>query len=722
MIAQETMPEARITSRIQRLRDRAWNGEFGPREDRGCIVNAVFDACRAEPRKMQIAKALQAVCEQMPIWIAEDELIVGRRTVLGYPEHDEAIAKGSAEPGYMIADYPRVLNEGLPAIIEDCETDLADLDEADPEQFNRIDTLRSMITSCRAVLCLAQRHADEAERQAEQCDCPDRRAELLEVARICGKVPANPAETLREALQSLWLVHLGIYLECENVAFSFGQMDQYLNPFYQADLQAQRITRDEALELLQCLWIKIYENVFGGLGHVQTVTTAGQTPDGDNAVNDMTWILWETTRELMSVGPSVAIRFQRDMSDDCLRYLLGMMRDGRYMPQIYNDEMMVPAIAGKGIPVEHARQYGLIGCHEPTICGMGYFRSASWPGYVCFQDWLERALGDGRKLDTDAQTGIETGDPAGFETFDDLWDAFRAQMAEDVRRSVITANRGEIVKRALTPRPMMSALTQGCIDSGLDFTEGGALHNMSGFQAFGIATCIDSLAAIRKFVYEDGELTLPEFIDILRNNWEGHEDLRARIFSETPHYGNDIDEVDALATRAVKALEEEVARHRNIRGGPFILGLWSFWNHVGYAPNVAASADGRKHGEMLSHSMDPMMGRGLAGPTGAIRSAAKIDTSGLANGGSLLLEFQPALLRTEEGIAATVSLIRTYFSMGGIQLQLSTVSPETLEAAQKEPDKHRHLVVRVAGYCDYFVRQDPQRQAYIIAREKFGAV
>jgi len=716
------MPQARLSDRVTKLRDRAWRGEWGESVDRGAIVLQVLERCKAEPRKQQIARALLAVCEQMPVHIAEDELIIGRRTAVGYPEIRDAIARGSAEPGYMIADYPRALNEGFLAIISDCERRLAELDEAEPEHLTRIDTLRSIIISCAATLRLAERHGDEARRLAEECTCPRRREELLELSRICHKVPALRAETLHEAVQALWLTHLAVYLECEDVAFSFGQMDQYLNPFYQADLQAGRIDREGALELIGCLWIKIYENVFGGLGHVQTVTVGGVTPQGEDGVNEMTWIIWETTRELMNVGPSVATRCHRDMDEECLRYLLEMVRDGRYMPQVYNDETMVPALVSKGIPVEHARQYGLIGCHEPTICGMGYFRSASWPGYVCFQTWLELALGNGRKLDTGAPEGPQTGDPADFSDFEELWQAFRAQMVEGVRRSVIAAHRGEAVKRTYTPRPMMSALTAGCIESGLDFTEGGALYNMSGFQAFGIATCADSLCAIRRLVYESHELTLPELVEILRANWDGHEELRAKVRTDTPHYGNDNDEADALAVRMVRELELEVGRYRNVRGGRFILGLWSFWAHVSTGKVLAASADGRGHGESLSHSMDPMMGRGLAGPTAAIRSGSKIDTSELANGGSMLLEFQPKLLRSPEGMGAVAALVRTYFALGGIQLQLSCVSAETLEAAVSDPDRHRHLVVRVAGYCDYFTRQGPDQQAYIIAREKFEAM
>lgn len=716
-----------LLPRIERLRDAALNAEWGEHGDRASVVQQVFDAYRAAPRKMQIARAVMAVCEQMPIAIATDELIIGRRTLLGYPETEEAMRAGTAEPGYMIADYPRAINEGFAAMIADFEARLSHYDEANPDHLEHIDTLRSMIVACQAAITLAHRHADCAADLATNEKCPQRRGELLELARICRKVPEFPAETFHEALQAFWLTHLAIYIECENVAFSFGRMDQYLHPFYTADIAAGRMTADEALELIQCLWIKTYENVQGNLGHVQTVTVGGISPDGRDGTNQLSWLMQRASRELENVGPSIASRICADTPDDYIAYVLETMRLGRYMPQVYNDDQMVPAITSKGIPLEDAREYGIIGCHEPTICGKGYFRSASWPGYVCFQRWLEYALNEGRSQfntagERDAEiSGYPTANASDFSSFEELYAAFMQQMKHGVRQSVITANRGEIVKRTLTPRPMMSTLIRGCAEKALDFTEGGAMYNLSGFQAFGIGTCADSLAAIRKLVYEDSEFTLSEFVEILRDNWAGHEDLRMKVRKSRLHFGNDIAEVDELAVRMVKDLENEVDSHRNIRGGQFILGLWSFWQHVNTGKELGASADGRKAGEMLSHSMDPSSGCGLAGPTAAIRSASKIDTSRLANGGSLLLEFQPKLLSSEAGVSGVIGLIRTYFAIGGIQLQLSSVTPEILEAAVENPEQYRHLVVRMAGYCDYFTRQPKDRQAYIIAREKHAS-
>jgi formate C-acetyltransferase len=722
-----------LSPRVQRLRERALSHQWPPSADRGRMVKEVFEATADLPRKLQIAHALHAVVEQMPVQIAEDELILGTRTVAGYPEHLEAIDAGSAEPGYMIADYPRALNEGFLAIIDDLERRLPDADKRQET------TLQSMIIACDAAIRLAERHAREAEALAAQTPDPERQAELLELGRICRKVPALPAETFHEALQSLWLTHLAIYLECESVAFSLGRMDQYLYPFYRADIEAGRLDDDRARELLGCLWVKFYENVHGGIGHVQTVTVGGSIPaarggrrhadDRADAINNLSLLIEQVTRELSNVGPSVATRVHRETPDDYLRCVLETMRLGSYMPQLYNDEQMIPALMTKGIPFEDACEYGLIGCHEPTICGKGYFRSASWPGYVCFQDWLESALGNGYSLSRTSPrpteeegppSGPQTGDPATLTSFEKLWDAFLAQMRHQVAERVDEANRGEEIKARLNPRPMMSALIDGCIERGADFTEGGARYNLSGFQAFGLGTCVDSLCAIRRVVYEVEELTLPELVAILRSNWQGEEKLRVRVQRLAPHWGNGDPRADDLGVKMVKALEEEIARYRNIRGGRFALGLWSFWNHVSHGKSVAASADGRRHGEMLSHSMDPAAGRGLGGPTAAIKSAASIDTSGLANGGSLLLEFQPRLLADEAGERGVLGLIRTYFSLGGIQLQLSAVTPEQLEAAVREPDQHRDLLVRVAGYCDYFVRQDKDRQQYILAREKYG--
>lgn len=475
-----------------------------------------------------------------------------------------------------------------------------------------------MLIACHATIRLAERHAQAAEGLAAGTADPARRGELLELARICRKVPALPAETFHEALQALWLTHLAIYLECESVAFSLGRMDQYLGPFYEADAAAGLLDADGARELLACLWVKLYENVQGGIGHVQTVTVGGVTPDGDDGVNAVSWFIQQVTRELRNVGPSVATRVHRGTPDDYLAYVLETMRQGRYMPQLYNDDQMVPALQTKGITLRDAREYGLIGCHEPTICGKGYFRSASWPGYVCFQDWLERALGNGCSLQSGTPTGPETGDPAALVSFERLWDAFLGQMEHGVAQAAERANAGEPLKVQMTPRPMMSVLIDGCVERGLDFTEGGARYNLSGFQAFGLGTCVDSLCAIRRFVYEDEELTLPELVAVLRRDWEGEDDLRGRMQQQAPHWGTDDPLADELGARMVKALENEVARHRNIRGGPFALGLWSFWNHVYHGQHVAASADGRRHGEMLSHSMDPGPGRGLRGPTAAI--------------------------------------------------------------------------------------------------------
>jgi formate C-acetyltransferase len=293
-----------------------------------------------------------------------------------------------------------------------------------------------------------------------------------------------------------------------------------------------------------------------------------------------------------------------------------------------------------------------------------------------------------------------------------------------VQSKVVAANRGEVVKRELMPRPFLSALTVGCIESGRDFTQGGARYNTSGFQAFGIGTCADSLAAIRRLCFEERELGVLELVEVLRANWVGHEDLRLRVRNTFPHYGNDDDRADCLAVDTIGLLRREMGHYANARGGPFLLGLWSFTSHVWHGKELAASADGRLRGEPLSHSMGPSAGCGTAGPTAIIRSASKIDTTAMANGGSLLIEVQPSLLEKAGSMAAVASLLRSYFSMGGIQLQLSAVTPEMLEAAVREPEKHAHLVVRVAGYCDFFVRlaRYPELQRYVIAREKYASM
>ena len=714
-----------FVERVRRLHERAWRGELGPfTTDRAAWSAEVLRTQRTAPRKIQIARLLEAVCERMPISVAPEELVIGSRTAGGYPEIDDAIDRGAAEPGYMIADYPTVVHEGLDSIVERCELGLGPLDEARPGEADRVDTLRSMAISCRAVIRLAERHADECLRLARIEADGARRAELLELARICRKVPARPAATLHEAIQSLWLAHLGVFLECDNCGFALGRLDQYLEPLYQADLAAGRIDPKGALELIECLWVKVYENVRGDIMHAQTVTIGGVARDGTDGTNAMTRIILRATREMATLGPSVALRCHDGTPEDVISYTLETMRLGRYMPQFYNDGRMIPAIVALGIPVEDARDWGIIGCHEPTICGKAYSRPASWPGYFPIPRALERALGNGCLFGTPTPEGPQTGEPASWESFDDLWAAFAGQLADMVRAKVILANRGEAVKRDLMPRPFLSALTAGCVESGQDFTQGGALYNSSGFQAFGIGTCADSLAAIRRLCFQSQELRPAALVDVLRANWRGHEALRLRVKKSFPHFGNDDDEADSLAARVIALLEQEIGRHTSARGGPFILGLWSFTSHVWHGKELAASADGRLRGEPLSHSMGPSTGCGAGGPTAIVRSAAKIDTTRMANGGSLLVELQPSVLSSAGSRDAVASLLRSYFSLGGIQLQLSAVTAGMLEAALQEPEKHAHLVVRVAGYCDYFVRlaKYPELQAYVIAREKHASL
>ncbi|MHB9133144.1 MAG: pyruvate formate lyase family protein [Armatimonadota bacterium] len=719
-----------LTPRIERLRARSWAGEFGPHsQQRAEIALRVFAECqtpgcpiytefRVPPRVLQIAQVLEAVLAAVPAFVAEDELLVGRRLAFGYPEHDEAINQGAAEPGYMIAGYDVALSRGLTAIIQVAETHLAALDAADPAQMPRTHFLRAAILSLRAAIRYAERHAEEAERQAAGDVSPARRAELLEIARICRKVPAQPATTFYEALQSLWLTHLAIYFECENVAFSFGRIDQYLWPYLEADLAAGRLDMDGARELLANFWVKVYDNVFGNIGHVQTVTIGGRRPDGEDGTNPLTYLCIEVTRLLSNVGPSVAFRRWAGSPPEYRRDILALMRDGRYMPQIYNDDVLCAAYEALGVPPEDANQYGIIGCHEPSLCGLGYHRPASWPGYVCCPDWVEWALNRGRFVLSGEQRGFDTGDPADFATFDDLLNAVKQQLAYNIRQEVLNANQGEVVKRQLVPRPFLSSLLADCLERGMDFTEGGTRYNFSGFQAFSIGTTVDALAAIRQVVYEEQRLTLPELIDILQKNFDGHEELRQYLRTQCPKYGRDDERVDALAVDLITRYADEVARYTNARGGPFIPALWGFWAHVGNGKLLGASADGRLAREALSHSTDPVPGMAQDGPTAVIRSATKLPWHRMANGGTLLLEFQSQLLYTEDGLSGIDALNEGYFALGGIQLQLSAVTLEQLLAAQQAPERFQHLVVRVAGYCDYFVRQSAEQQEYIIQREK----
>jgi formate C-acetyltransferase len=703
------------TERVARLRAavlaRDLPAEISP--VRATLAQAALDATVAQPQPLRLAAVLERVFHDGPVLIHPDELLVGCRGCDGYPEIDAAVARGSAEHPYLIADFESLLAEGMLGVIARAEARLATLDEANPDEMDGVYFLRAAVRSCRAVIAWAERYAAEAERQAAGAD-PARRDELLAIAARCRRVPAHPARTFPEAVQAVWFLYVALYLET-TAASCLGRLDQYLYPFYRRDLDAGALTRDDAKEWLCCLWAKLFENILGRNGwHAQTITLGGTLPDGSPGMNDLSLLCLEVAATMGNVGAQIAVRWYDGQDPALMRGAVDLAARGAIMPQLFNEESYLAALTDLGVPLDDARRFALFGCHEPTLPGLGYQRPASWPGYVSFYDWVEDALGL-RSTGHPPVLEIVADPPADREAFWTRWlDAMRA----GVRRAVIAANYGDQIKREWLPRPLMSAFIGDCLATARDLTAGGARYNMTGFQGCALATAVDAFLAVEELVFATGAVEMGALRAALQANFDGFDTVRQRLRARTHSFGADDPVADELAVRMVTAFCDEVARHRNTRGGPFTVGMWSFLQNILMGNRTAASPDGRRAGDPISHSLDPITGRAVHGPTAVVRSVTRLPHRRFANGGSMLLEFSTGTLADPDTRGRVQALCDAYLRLGGIELQLSAATRDRLEAARRDPDAHRDLVVRVAGYSDFFTRLTPDLQDYIIDREK----
>jgi len=388
----------------------------------------------------------------------------------------------------------------------------------------------------------------------------------------------------------------------------------------------------------------------------------------------------------------------------------------RGLPQMFSDEVIIPALVKKGIPIEEARDYAIIGCIEVTVPGKCDPRVVDH--YTNMAKCLEYALNDGVCMMTGRQSGIKTGDPANFKSYEDVWEAYKAQIAFDVRNAVPRMHRAEIEQRERFPMPILSALTDDCIEKGIDITAGGARYNSTGICGYGMANVGDSLAVIKKLVFEEKRLSLMDIIETIRKNFEGKESLRQMLLNEVPKYGNDEDYVDSIVVEVCRHFCDELEQYRNPRGGKYHAHLFSFVTAVYNGAVTGALPDGRKAGEPLANSLAPQQGRDRNGITAMLKSISKIDQTLAAAGTSLIFDIHPSAIYGENGVEKLAQLTKTYFDLGGGHVECNIVDEKILRIAQKEPEKYRHLSVRVAGYSAYFVSLDPVMQEHIIQKTK----
>ncbi len=617
--------------------------------------------------------------------------------------------------GHFTMNTAKVLEEGLQAVIQDAaqrETGAAD---AESKTF-----FAATRTVCEAAIAFAERYADEASRMAVCTADPVRQSELERIAEVCRQVPANPARSFHEALQSLYFLQLVAQIECGGNSISIGRIDKILDPYFKKDIERGLITPQAAQELIECMFLKMGEiwNVLeetylpGGEGPegktTQNVIVGGMKADGSDDTNELTSLALEAYADLRTVQPNFGIRINRNTPADLFLRACELTRDG-VLIHFFNDEVIIPALTQKGCALEDARDYSAVGCVEPNPHGrtFGSTFAVQFNAAKC----LEFALTGG----TCSVFGLENGVPcpglAQYETYQDLLQAYEMQVSYFVRRMTEAMSFLDEAIAERVPAPFASALIDGCFGCGKDVTQGGARYNFTGVQFMGLANVADSLAAAKALIYDKGEVTAPELAEALANDFGQHEPLRQMLLKRGPKYGNDDDLVDRIAAEVVAHFGAQLEKYTTFRGGRYQMGVFSVAFHIAMGAFTGATPDGRRMSEVLANGITPQTGMALAGPTAIVKSASKLGQTAISNGNTLILRFQgnaqPERLR---------DLIRTYFELGGMQLQFNMVDTQTLLDAQVHPERHRDLVVRIAGYSVLFTNLSKKAQDEIISR------
>lgn len=673
--------------------------------------------------------------------------------------------------GHLCVNYPRVLREGYRGITAEAKRRLDELCPGLPDYADRRNLLLAVIESGEAVIDYAARYSRLAAEMASTEKEPRRRAELTEISRTCARVPAEGARTFREACQSFWFVQQLLQMESSGHSISPGRFDQYMYPYYAADIKAGRITREQAQELIDCIWVKLNDlnkvrdadssRGFAGYGLFQNLIVGGQTKEGLDATNDLSFMCLEASLHVRLPQPSLSIRVWEGSPEELLIKAASVTREGLGVPAYYNDEIIIPAVMARGLTLEEARDYCIIGCVEPQIAA----KTDGWHDAAFFNMCRPLELVFSNGMDKGRQIGPRTGELSSFTSFESFFEAYKQQEKAMIRLLVNAINAVDSAHAARCPLPFQSSMVDDCMERGKCVQQGGAHYNFSGPQGFGIANMTDALLAIRELVFRAHRYTLEDFSEALACNFgrglpeplatemtvrvvtnlalagktPAEADIRAihdrllrdgattdeqrRRYEEmlsaidaVPHYGNDIEEVDLFAREVAYTYTREIEKYHNYRGGQFQAGLYPVSANVPLGAQTGATPDGRLACTPIADGVGPMSGRDRKGPTAAANSVAKLDHAIASNGTLFNQKFHPSALAGMDGLTKFVALIRGFFDQKGMHMQFNVVSRETLIDAQKHPEKYKSLVVRVAGYSALFTTLSKSLQDDIIAR------
>ena len=642
----------------------------------------------------------------------------------------------------MAVDYNRILREGLLEYKRRADAKYAELDLTDYRNLAKSYFYRAVSIVVDATIAFAKRYADLAKMTADKMEADEkagneadknRREELLEMSRILTKVPAMGAESFHEAVQSLWFVHLCLQIESNGHSLSYGRMDQYLFPYFDRDIKAGKITEEAACELLTNLWLKTFTinkirswtntRFSAGSPLYQNVTIGGQTIDGEDAVNPLSFLILQSVAQTKLPQPNLTVRYHKLLNKEFMKECIEVVRLGFGMPAFNSDEIIIPSFIEKGVKKEDAYNYSAIGCVEVAVPGKWGYRCTGM-SFLNFPKSFLIALNEGVDIESGIKVCEGGGHFTGMKSFDEVMNAWGKVIRELTRQCIIIDSVCDTVLEKDTADILCSALCDDCIERGLNLKEGGAVYDFISDLQVGIANLADSLAAIKKCVFEDKSITAKELWHALEKNFEGNENKKIQeLLLAAPKYGNDDDYVDSLIRKAYDIYIDEMKKHRNTRygrgpvGGVYYAGTSSISANVPQGAGTTATPDGRKAGEPLAEGCSPSHAMDRHGPTAVFKSVSKLPTKEITGGVLLNQKITPALLESEENREKLILLLHTFFvRLKGFHVQFNVVSRETLLDAQAHPEKHQDLIVRVAGYSAFFNALSRQTQNDIIER------
>lgn len=779
-----------ITKRVSDLKNKILSEPRFASIEQAKIITESYQEHEGEPRILQRAYALRAALEKLKIRIEPGELVVGNRTAgvrsgVVFPESGSAWVDREFEtlptrpqdpfqvrqediryfrevikPYWQGKSLEDVLKKEYGAeiskiakvvkinqqdhaqghICPDCRKWLEEgprglLLNAEKRLENAVGEKRDFYESIRIVMEGAShfmmRYAAKARELGRTETDGKRREEMEQVASNCENLARRPAKTFHEAVQGIWFLMVILHMESNASSFSPGRLDRILYPYYQRDLELGILNEEQALEMIECLWLKFNEIVymrnahsakyFAGFPIGFNIALGGQDEEGNPVENPVSFLFLKAQEQIGLPQPNLSVRLHQNTSDKLLKQAVRVVSKGSGMPQFFNDKAVIPALEALGASHRDAMDYAVVGCVELTTQG----NNLGWSDSAMFNlnKALELALTGGKDLLTGEALGEDYGSLLTYRNFEELEEAFRKQLDDFMERMVPACEAVEKAHIALLPTPFLSSVINDCMEKGMDVTAGGAHYNFSGIQMIQVANLADSMAALKKLVYQEKKILPEELLKALEHNFEGFEAMRAMLLHKVPKYGNDVEWVDRLGTKWAEYFRKKLDAYTNYRGGKYHTGMYTVSAHVPMGENVGASPDGRYAGTPLADGgMSPVYGRDLAGPTAVLKSVSRLDKELTSNGGLLNMKFLPEFFRTSSGIHKFALFLRGFVDLEIPHIQFNVVNREDLIAAKEHPERYRSLTVRVAGYTAYFTELAGELQDEIIARTSYGEI